>query len=906
RVASAGADVLIACDSMDRTSLLVHKLHRSSYRLSALWLASSGNVSEFLDYLDGHGEYALTTVQWMPSLPYADPDFGTAAQYSAAFTAAMGQQPSYFSAAATASGYVLLTALQRAISTCSLGNATADVDMADTFMWSEGALPCVDKSQHALNINGSSGTSILRNVLNTLNMDTFYGPIGFNGFRQNIYHPVIGAQVLSGNLVAVLPLDVADKALVMPIPVEPPKAKAWITTPTGISVMTLLFCIAAACMALMFLVCRRRMGQHLHAHSVELLLEDIQVDIQPHINSDGSCEPGEGMYRGTRVKLVVANELLLSSRSQRAWKPEVSQSSPLISVIDSSECSGQRQLAAPLRSYALPVAAETKAPAQRSKSAALEDTSVHRTSQGSMRLTVSEGFGLLKQQSERFLRKQIDNVMPRTTVGSSSPTNLAVQNIRTQPMIMSFLLSRRARRQILALVWRAVRLQHPRMCPVLGIVWEWPGLLEGGGKVPVVVRQWHEFDNLDRLLENETVPLSLMTKATIAQGVAEALAYLHAQGPPIIAGPLEASRIIMDKNFNPHLFLRLQNLDPDYINTAVAPADDSRMGKLRALSVFGARPLQFQQSATVPRAAPSAQPLKAVPPAASDPTTSSTAVLPFAVTMPVDDDGPRVHPQLQSIGVGPYQQQQSRITGTSVLSDVEQPAMGTLRPAGLFASQPQYRPSKEQDVYEFGLLLCRIFIVASPEDSGRLRFANIASAAIAAVAATGGDGGGFEGDTSVAGGNAFPSIAAPPVPVLQTVDPEQLDLVIGELHDICPELGNLARACTQPNSGLTFTTIAKALEQVVIPALTGSDGVQRGLRRNPLSIKVYGSIGSGGAGVGSARCGSGPRQEQDLELHSMSSGVGRSGPSQLMQRRSGSVTWHDHGPRQSSPPSSRF
>lgn len=39
-----------------------------------------------------------------------------------------------------------------------------------------------------------------------------------------------------------------------------------------------------------------------------------------------------------------------------------------------------------------------------------------------------------------------------------------------------------------ALVWRAVRLHHPNICPIMGIVWEWPGLLESGGTVPVVVR----------------------------------------------------------------------------------------------------------------------------------------------------------------------------------------------------------------------------------------------------------------------------------------------------------------------------------------------------------------------------------------------------------------------------------
>lgn len=36
------------------------------------------------------------------------------------------------------------------------------------------------------------------------------------------------------------------------------------------------------------------------------------------------------------------------------------------------------------------------------------------------------------------------------------------------------------------------------------------------------------------------------------------------QEPPIVVGPLHASRVLLDRNFHPHLFLRLSSLDPTY------------------------------------------------------------------------------------------------------------------------------------------------------------------------------------------------------------------------------------------------------------------------------------------------------------------------------------------------------
>ncbi len=45
-------------------------------------------------------------------------------------------------------------------------------------------------------------------------------------------------------------------------------------------------------------------------HCAALCTRGHQVELAPSRNVDGTFEPGEGMYRGVRVKLVVATELL--------------------------------------------------------------------------------------------------------------------------------------------------------------------------------------------------------------------------------------------------------------------------------------------------------------------------------------------------------------------------------------------------------------------------------------------------------------------------------------------------------------------------------------------------------------------------------------------------------------------
>ncbi|GFR40645.1 hypothetical protein Agub_g1230 [Astrephomene gubernaculifera] len=790
RVAQAGADVLIACDEMERTSRLVHRLHNIGHRLSAVWLASWGNVSDFLTYLDGYGEYAMTTVQWMPSLPYADPMFGSAAEYAAAFLKATGHEASYFGAAASASGYVLLSALQRAISLCDLSRVS-DTNTSDSFMWDAGALSCYDASHPSHVMANTTGDAVLSYVLRTLNMETFFGPIGFNSYRQNIFHPAIVAQVISGELAAVLPLDVAERTLVMPIP-EPEPPKRWASTPAGIAIITLVCgftMVLAVCLALAgFVYAGRRLPHWSITAAVEIKHSDIKVDIAPVLNMDGTFEPGEGVYRGTRVKLVVATELLseVIPKLQRiAAFSHATTSQDLDPKPESNREGTMSRL--PMRP---PTTAVGSMPSEDIGLAyvALEAPVLRQAPrpQQELQLSTVTNRSLADKLSASFAARQV-----------ASPHELGASLMPFEVNAAGSFTSGRKRKQILATVWRAMRLQHPRICPILGIVCDWPDLLEGGGVVPVIVRQWYEFDSLDRLLENETVPLPLMTKANIVQGVAEALAYLHAQEPPIWAGSIEPSRIIMDKNFSPHLFVRLTHLDPELEPPAVP-----RM-RSRGRGLFSASQLPIT-AVPPPQAPPLPQPQSLL----ANPVLAASLMRQMAIDIPSRN--------ADSLSFNVARASSSDAAASSRAHSGLQPAPGdggggtttsVAAAAAAATSSPDFAmqgmPRDEQTVFAFGILLCRVFSTSMRStELYRLRSSVQLQLSPAATDVEAG---------RVAATGQFP----PPLPL-----DDDTEAALSELSELCDELGDLARSCMQRQGSLTFADIVRTIAQVIIPALT--------------------------------------------------------------------------------------
>ncbi|GLC39364.1 hypothetical protein PLESTM_000887900 [Pleodorina starrii] len=653
-IAAQKPDTLVACDEMPYSAQLVKALRRRGHWLSAVWLASYGKALDIVSYLGDAAEHVLTTVQWMSSLPYADSFFGTAEEFAVGFSAATGQEPSYFSAAAAASGYVMLLSLRRAVSACDLSGLREA--SADAFLWQDGALSCNGGdggggAGAGLYYTNISGGQMLRSILSTLQTDTFFGPVGFNHYRQNVYHPPVVAQVLNNRLAIVVPLDLAEQRLVLPIPKPTAQhgVRSWVSSTKGIVITTSLCFLGCLCLGLLLLILRRWLLPRLSV-LVEIDPAEIQVDVAPQRNMDGSFEPGEGMYRGARIKLVVATELLAAAAPR-----------PMSMGV------GWEKAAPPLALSPL-----GRAPA-RDATASLAD--------GEQR--VSE-----------------PPPPPPLELPSTSSSHTREAPLRLPSSLQAAAtgwLTRRGRKQISAVVWRAMRLQHPSICPLLGIAWAWPGLVEGGGTLPVVVRQWYELGSLAQLIENETVPLPLLTKAAMAQGIAEGLAYLHAQTPSILAGPLDAARILIDKQFNPRIFPRLANLDTSTsaastatAAAAAAPNAGGSPGK-NGSRAFGRRQQSRHDAATAAAAA------------ASGPCSTTTAVRQAHQVVLVD-----------AATTG------SRCSSPRALASVELPAPtdpwvaggSGVAAAAAVADEPCVR-SKEQDVLEFGRLLGFIFLGGS-------------------------------------------------------------------------------------------------------------------------------------------------------------------------------------------------
>ncbi|PNH11109.1 Atrial natriuretic peptide receptor 1 [Tetrabaena socialis] len=827
-VAGSGADALVMCDEIGSSAALVKRLRARSHGLTAMWLAGYGNVSDFTANLNGGSEYALTTVQWVPSLPYADATFGSAKNYADAYELATQREATYFSAAASASVYVVLTALQQLVSLCSLdGLATMD---ADAVLWQEAGLACSmtwSRSQQRQRVDGQS---MLMHVLDVLNVETFFGPVNFNAIRQNIYHPSTVVQVIGGKFAVVLPLDVADAALVMPIPPEDdPRGRRWVKTTAGTAVTVVLCSLGALCLGLLAAVYRRRVhAPRLSvAAAVEILVSDITVDISPTRNMDGTWEPGEGIYRGTRCKLVVATELLPPAPEKAL--PVARPAAPVGPILEDKNCNFHGNFK-PFRAYscdALGPAARAGLPEftasqnstiQQGRQAGVDgltDVSGNINALTTPELEAPAQLSLPLQpptSSRGYARKTSDGfaqggmATPRGLHASFISFTGLYSPVPAQKADAGF--PKRSRRQIAATVWRAVRLQHPRICPVLGIVWEWPDLLEGGASVPVLVRQasnlrverWYEFDNLSRLLENETVPLPLRTKGSIAQGIAEGLAYLHAQKPPIVAS-IEASRVIMDRNFTPHLFLRLCNLDPDFA---------SRPAKLRVSSAASwAGQYAAAGAAGHPANSPGSLRVGPLSPAklqCPPPNPHHTSVM--------IDTCPELVPGLAGL------------VGGSFLPAADSPCL----------MSPSSCPSVERDVYEFGALLCQIFLGSGARDSSSgSRLPRIP------MLRADGNGEGADGPPSP-GAHADAHLLTLPNPtghgVVQldlrpvsplTPPPDEVDeqeAALCALSEICPELGALARICTLPNPSdrPSLAFVVKDLELRVLPALSGNGG----------------------------------------------------------------------------------
>ncbi|GFR51224.1 hypothetical protein Agub_g13599 [Astrephomene gubernaculifera] len=738
RISEANADALIVCDEQQRASQLTAALDTLGHHLSAVWLSAGDHIHDLPTLLSSNAEYALTTVQWLPDLPYSDPFFGTAADYAASLNAT-GQEATQISAAASASVYVLLSALEQVISTCDLG-LIPETNLSDSFMWDNGVLGCPDSNNVGAVVK-TNGQAALRDTLNTLTLDTFFGRVGFDAHHVNVHHQPIVAQVVNGKLVAVLPSDIADVPLVMPIPRSGGHRKK---TATFIVIVTLSCCLSLVVACLVVALLLRLPRRSSVAAGTDIDYEGIKVDIQPVLYKDGTSEPGEGVYRGSRVTLVVATELL----QQLATAQDT--------AVEDRDA----------RTRVPPIPPATNSPTTRA-------TGLDVMARTTENVAPAGPLSAAMQQHHVL-------TMPETTAGSSASS--------VNP-VLGFL-SRRRKKEISAALWRAMRLQHPRICPILGIVWEWPGLLEGGGSAPVIVRQWYEFGSLNRLLENETVPLSLGTKAKIAQGVVETLMYLQAQEPPVMLGSIHASNIIVDKDFNPHLYLRVTDLDPECAPEVVQPPPARARSRRASLfmpqssgpSQQGSRhPVQLLQQAKLQPSQSSLMDLS------TQNTTATIGALPLQSSL--------IHTSSGNVAAVPLH---AMIRRSSTADFSTKEASTSAFGATTFLEQ-HLLPKEQQSIITFGLLLCRIFAVAAftGKEPGLKQQAKTDFLLTSDI-------------------DKLVTAAQGEVPTV-------LEEAVVELTHVCGALGELARSCITRAGQLTFSDILRTLEEQVFPALTATN-----------------------------------------------------------------------------------
>jgi branched-chain amino acid transport system substrate-binding protein len=135
--------------------------------------------ADIIGQVGAAAEYTLCASQWAPSLTYKDEWFGTAAEYSRAYTEKFGHEPPYQAAESTASVLAFVDAFRRA---------------------------------------GTLDTEKVRDAIAATDMETFYGRIDFDETGKNIAKPTVMLQVIDGKYQVVAPTKWATQKPIYPRP----------------------------------------------------------------------------------------------------------------------------------------------------------------------------------------------------------------------------------------------------------------------------------------------------------------------------------------------------------------------------------------------------------------------------------------------------------------------------------------------------------------------------------------------------------------------------------------------------------------------------------------------------------------------------------------------------------------
>ena len=173
-----GPDLFVGGGHYNDAVLFVNSAKELDFEPGGMLITVGPSNPKLVDELGRDVDGVLGPTQWEPSMAYAGPYFGSAADYADYYQSLWGEPPVYQAASATAAALALHLAIEKA---------------------------------------GSTDTDAVRDALRGLSADTFYGPISFDERGVNTSKPMGMVQVLDGEIVVVAPGDAATADLHYPL-----------------------------------------------------------------------------------------------------------------------------------------------------------------------------------------------------------------------------------------------------------------------------------------------------------------------------------------------------------------------------------------------------------------------------------------------------------------------------------------------------------------------------------------------------------------------------------------------------------------------------------------------------------------------------------------------------------------
>ncbi|MBE3572055.1 MAG: amino acid ABC transporter substrate-binding protein [Moorella humiferrea] len=179
-IKNAGAQILLGTGYLADGVLAVRNAKDLGYKPAIMAFTIATSIPDFRKSLGADAEGIMGGEWWTPNMKWKGDIFGSAEDYAKLFKAEYGEEPAYYSAAASVAGVILQKAIEKA--------GSLDVDK-------------------------------VRDAMRSLDIQTFWGPIKFNEKGVNIGTTSAAvSQIQNGQVVVVWPQELQQNKPLYPKP----------------------------------------------------------------------------------------------------------------------------------------------------------------------------------------------------------------------------------------------------------------------------------------------------------------------------------------------------------------------------------------------------------------------------------------------------------------------------------------------------------------------------------------------------------------------------------------------------------------------------------------------------------------------------------------------------------------